>query len=74
MTETNKRRHQRLKHHAKIQLMTSPGETLIVSLRDLSESGLFLSCGDQGLVKEGDVVGVKTMESRRCADPTGESY
>lgn len=62
MADQNKRRHVRLKHSAKIRVLTPPGETVTVTMRDFSESGLYLECGDKNIVKIGDFVEVNTLE------------
>lgn len=61
MSHTNQRKHERLKHRAKISLRLSSNIDLIVEMRDFSESGLYLCCGDN-VVSVGDIVEVKTLE------------
>jgi len=63
MNEPNKRRHPRIKHAARIRVLTPPGVPVIVNMRDFSESGLFLfSGGNEDIVKVGDIVEVNTLE------------
>jgi len=58
----NKRRHDRIKHFAKIRVLPPPGKAVIVNMRDFSESGLFLVYKDAPFVSVGDIVEVNTME------------
>ena len=62
MTYKNKRRHVRLKHSAKIRVLTPVGEEAIVNMSDFSEGGLCLECGDENIVKIDDIVEVNTLE------------
>ena len=65
MNEPDKRRHNRIKHAARIRVLTPPGVPVIVNMRDFSESGLFLFSGgneDAVKVKVGDIVEVNTLE------------
>ncbi|WP_031432959.1 PilZ domain-containing protein [Methylomarinum vadi] len=57
----NKRRHIRLRHSAEISLQISPDDPMIVTMRDFSDSGLYLlGCDDK--VELGDIVSVRTLE------------
>ncbi len=63
MTETEHRRHPRLKHRAKIKV-TIPSESkqFIADMRDFSEDGLFLLYKDNAELEEGTIVKVQTTE------------
>ena len=62
MTDKNQRRHVRLKHSAKIRVLTLAGEEAIVNMCDFSEGGLCLECGNENIVNIGDIVEVNTLE------------
>tara|TARA_R110002050_G_scaffold1244_4_gene8631 strand:+ start:63791 stop:64060 length:270 start_codon:yes stop_codon:yes gene_type:complete len=62
MSTINKRRHQRLKHGAKIRVIIGPDLEMILDMRDLSDSGLFLNCSDTSKVQLGTDVEVQTLE------------
>jgi len=58
----NKRRHERIKHRAKIRVYISPEQELIYDLQDFSESGLYVRCEDTSVVELGDIIEVQTLE------------
>jgi len=62
MSELNNRRHERVKHRAKIRVYISPEQKLIYELQDFSESGLYVKCEDTSVVKLGDIIEVQTLE------------
>jgi hypothetical protein len=59
----NKRRYPRLKHRAKIRMTMPVSSTVnIVDMRDFSETGLFLLCGEALIPPIGAMVEVQTTE------------
>lgn len=62
MSTTNGRRDQRLKHRAKIKLSAEPNLEMILDMRDLSDSGLYVFCGDTSHIHLNDVVTLQTLE------------
>jgi len=58
----NNRRHDRVKHRAKIRVLTHPEQVYILDMRDFSDSGLYVSCEDTSIVEVGDSVEVQTLE------------
>lgn len=62
MDHSNKRRHVRLKHQAKIKLILPVSQAYIVKMKDFSESGLFLYSSDEVLPPIGTIVQVQTTE------------
>lgn len=62
MTTINKRRHERVKHKAKIRVLTTPVAECILERRDFSESGLYLFCTETNRVQLADEVEVQTLE------------
>jgi len=62
MSDRNNRRHDRVKHRAKIRVLTQPEEVFVLEMRDFSDSGLYVICDDTGIVKLGDTVEVQTLE------------
>lgn len=61
MAGTNRRRHERIKHRANIQVSASM-EVYTLQMRDFSESGMYLLCTDTSIVKLSDHVKVQTLE------------
>ena len=57
-----KRRHERIKHRAKIRVMTHPENTYVLEMRDFSESGLYVLTADLDIVQLQDKVEVQTLE------------
>lgn len=62
MNTINNRRHQRLKHGAKIRVFTRDEVEMILDMRDFSDSGLFVFCADTSHIHLGDNVEVQTLE------------
>jgi hypothetical protein len=62
MNSSDKRRHERIRHVARLRVLTPPGEPLELTMRDFSESGLFVCCKKNTLIKIGDIVEVNTLE------------
>jgi hypothetical protein len=60
----DQRKHQRLAHRAKIKvaLPGAQGRTFFATLRDLSDSGLFLLCAEQDMPRIDESVEVQTTE------------
>ncbi|PCJ32057.1 MAG: pilus assembly protein PilZ [Gammaproteobacteria bacterium] len=56
------RQHERIKHHAKIRVLTDPEKVYTLDTRDFSETGLFISTNDTDVVSIGDVVEVQILE------------
>ena len=62
MTDRNDRRHDRVKHKAKIRVLTHPEQVYILDMRDFSDSGLYVLCDDLSIVEVGHTVEVQTLE------------
>jgi len=62
MSGINNRRHERVKHRAKIRVMTRPEEVYVLDMNDFSESGLYVLTEDNTIVELGDTVEVQTLE------------
>ncbi|NOQ94461.1 MAG: PilZ domain-containing protein [Methylophaga sp.] len=62
MSDKSDRRHDRVKHRANIRVLTLPEKVYVLEMRDFSDSGLYVFCDDEGIVKEGDSVEVQTLE------------
>lgn len=62
MTTINNRRHQRLKHRAKISFFAEPNVEQTLDMRDFSDSGLYLFCSDTSHINLDDSVEVQTLE------------
>ena len=63
MTDSEHRRHPRLKHHAKIKVtIANESEQFIADMRDFSEDGLFLICAEHSELKKGTILKVQTTE------------
>ncbi len=63
MTETEHRRHPRLKHRAKIKVVfPNESKQFLADMRDFSEDGLFLLCKEHSELKEGTILKVQTTE------------
>lgn len=63
MNQSDKRRHPRLKHRAKIRVLTPQQcELFIATMRDFSDSGLFLFCKDELIPEMGSILEVQTTE------------
>lgn len=62
MSTINGRRHQRLKHVAKIKLFAGPDLEMTLDMRDFSDSGLFVFCTDTSHIHIDDNVKVQTLE------------
>jgi len=58
----NNRRHDRVKHKAKIRVLTHPEQVYILDMRDFSDSGLYVLCDDTSIVELGNSVEVQTLE------------
>lgn len=62
MSGINNRRHERVKHRAKIRVYISPEQEVIYDMQDFSESGLYVKCDDTSVVSLGDIIEVQTLE------------
>lgn len=63
MNAPDKRRHTRLKHPAKIKVIcNNPSNLFYATMRDFSESGLFLLCSDDLMPELDTVLEVQTTE------------
>lgn len=62
MTEENKRRHPRLSHRARLNLFLEPGRCIGVTMRDFSDSGLYLLYPEAAEADLGHVYQVQTTE------------
>jgi len=62
MSGINNRRHERVKHRAKVRVMTHPKESYILEMHEFSDSGLYVSSDDLSIVKLGDKVEIQTLE------------
>jgi PilZ domain len=63
MDSIDQRRHTRLKHPAKIRVFVAQNsEEYLATLRDFSESGLFLQCADAQIPEIGALIQVQTTE------------
>lgn len=63
MTDSDQRRHPRLKHRAKIKVTFSHSSGLFfANMRDFSESGLFLLCSGELIPELNTMVEVQTTE------------
>ena len=62
MNTINNRRHQRLKHCAKIKFFADPNIEMTLDMRDFSDSGLYVFCPDTSNIHLGDNVEVQTLE------------
>lgn len=62
MTNINNRRHQRLKHGAKIRFFAGPELEMTLEMRDFSDSGLYVYCSDTSNIHLDDDVEVQTLE------------
>jgi len=58
----NKRRHERVKHRAKLKVMTHPEQVYILDMQDFSESGLYILTDDTSIVGDGNTVEVQTLD------------
>jgi len=56
------RRHERVKHVAKIRVVAHPDNVYTMEMRDFSESGLYVVAEDLSIVNLGDIVEVQTLE------------
>ena len=61
MAASERRNHERIKHRANIQVMTSQ-DVHTLEMRDFSESGLYLFCVDTSIVAINDQIRVQTLE------------
>jgi c-di-GMP-binding flagellar brake protein YcgR len=61
MVVANQRRHNRVKHQAKIQVVAN-AESYTFEMRDFSDSGLYLFCDDTSIVNIQEQVKVQTLE------------
>mgnify|MGYP000052283723 CR=1 FL=1 len=62
MSGINNRRHERIKHRAKIRVLAHPEKVYVLDMQDFSESGLYVLTEDNTIVKLGDSVEVQTLE------------
>jgi len=63
VNQSDKRRHPRLKHRAKIRVISlQQAELFIATMRDFSDSGLFLFCKDPHIPEMGTILQVQTTE------------
>ena len=63
MNQSDKRRHPRLKHRAKIRVISpQQSELFVATMRDFSDSGLFLFCKDELIPQLGSILEVQTTE------------
>ncbi|MBS4051338.1 MAG: PilZ domain-containing protein [Methylomonas sp.] len=63
LNDSDKRRHPRLKHRAKIKVTPPhPSGLFFANMRDFSESGLFLLCSDELIPDINTTVEVQTTE------------
>lgn len=62
MSTIKDRRHQRLKHRAKIKFFAEPDIEITLEMRDFSDSGLYLFCSDTSQINLDDSVEVQTLE------------
>lgn len=61
MANESKRRHQRVKHQANIQV-SAESEVYTFEMRDFSESGLYFFCSDRHFIHLQDQIKVQTLE------------
>ena len=61
MVVANQRRHNRVKHQAKIQVVAN-AESYTFEMCDFSDSGLYLFCDDTSIVNIQEQVKVQTLE------------
>jgi len=62
MSGINNRRHDRIKHRAKIRVLAHPEQVYELEMRDFSESGLYVETDDTSIVEMGGNVEVQTLE------------
>ncbi len=62
MSTIDKRRHARIMHSANVKLTNAEGKSIDLKTRDFSESGLFLKCTSEPIVKVGDQVSVIVLD------------
>jgi len=62
MSSINNRRHERIKHRAKLRVLTHPNEVYILDMRDFSESGLYVMTDDTSIVDYDNNVDVQTLD------------
>jgi len=62
MSEINNRRHERVKHRAKIRVITHSEGVYELDMQDFSESGLYVVTENNSIVKLGDSIEVQTLE------------
>lgn len=61
--DKQQRRHMRLKHKANVQLIAKPpAKSVKAKTRNMSDSGLFLSCSTDTMLKVGDTVEVQVLD------------
>jgi len=61
MTANSKRKHERIKHHANIQI-SAESQVHTFEMRDFSESGLYVFCSDTSFIQLQQKVNVQTLE------------
>ncbi len=62
MSTFEKRRHARMMHAANVKLTNAAGESINLKTRDFSDSGLFLKCASEPIVKIGELGSVKVLD------------
>lgn len=62
MSTIEKRRHARMMHAANVKLTNAAGESISLKTRDFSDSGLFLKCTSEPIVKIGEQASVKVLD------------
>lgn len=62
MSTIEKRRHARIMHAANVKLTNTVGESVNLKTRDFSDSGLFLKCTSEPIVKVGEQASVKVLD------------
>jgi hypothetical protein len=62
MSTIEKRRHARILHAANVKLTNATGESIDLKTRDFSDSGLFLKCTSEPIVKLGEQASVKVLD------------
>ena len=62
MSTIEKRRHARILHAANVMLSNAKGESINLKTRDFSDSGLFLKCTSEPIVKLGELASVKVLD------------
>lgn len=62
MSTIDKRRHARMMHAANVKLTNAEGASVNLKTRDFSDSGLFLKCASEPIVKLGEQASVKVLD------------